>query len=166
MDDGEIAVAAPRLEAGKPLLDAPQTLAAGVAMWVAVLLPLVGLVVAVPVGWGWGLSALDLSMAAIAYVVTGLAVTVGYHRGFTHRSFKARRGLRIALAIGGSLAVEGSPVQWVANHRRHHAFADREGDPHSPWRFGSDTRALFKGLIYAHVGWMLKRELSNRTRYP
>jgi len=160
-----MAVEAPRLEAAKPLLDAPQTLAAGIAMWVAVLLPLVGLAVAVPVGWGWGLSALDLSMAVTAYVVTGLAVTVGYHRGFTHRSFKARRGLRIALAIGGSLAVEGSPVQWVANHRRHHAFADREGDPHSPWRFGSDTRALLKGLIYAHVGWMLKRELSNRARF-
>src|SRR6516225_6395766 len=147
MDDGEIAFGASPPDAAKPLLDAPQTLAAGIAMWVAVLLPLVGLVVAVPVGWGWGLSALDLSMAAIAYVVTGLAVTVGYHRGFTHRSFKARRGLRIALAIGGSLAVEGSPVQWVANHRRHHAFADREGDPHSPWRFGSDTRAL------RPIGW-------------
>ena len=104
-------------------------------------------------------------MAVIAYVLTGLAVTVGYHRGFTHRSFKARRGLRIALAIGGSLAVEGSPVQWVANHRRHHAFSDREGDPHSPWRYGTDTRALLKGMVYAHVGWMLKRELSNRARF-
>jgi stearoyl-CoA desaturase (Delta-9 desaturase) len=165
MDEGEMAVEAPPPEAAKPLLDAPQTVAAGIAMWVAVLLPLVGLAVAIPVGWGWGLSALDLSMAVTAYVVTGLAVTVGYHRGFTHRSFKARRGLRIALAIGGSLAVEGSPVQWVANHRRHHAFADREGDPHSPWRYGTDTRALLKGLIYAHVGWMLKRELSNRARF-
>ena len=163
--DGEMAVQAPRPDASRPLLDAPQTMAAGIAMWVAVLLPLVGLAVAVPVGWGWGLSVLDLSMAAIAYVVTGLAVTVGYHRGFTHRSFKARRGVRIALAIGGLLAVEGSPVQWVANHRRHHAFSDREGDPHSPWRYGTDTRALLKGMIYAHVGWMLRRELSNRARF-
>src|ERR1700733_14663956 len=121
-------------DVAKPLLDTPQSKAAGVAMWVAVLLPLIGLAVAIPVGWGWGLSVLDLSMAVIAYVATGLAVTVGYHRGFTHRSFKARRGLRIALAIGGALAVEGSAVQWVANHRRHHAFSDREGDPHSPWR--------------------------------
>jgi stearoyl-CoA desaturase (delta-9 desaturase) len=165
MDEGGMAIEAPPPEAAKPLLDAPQTAAAGIAMWVAVVLPLVGLAIAIPVGWGWGLSALNLSMAVIAYVVTGLAVTVGYHRGFTHRSFKARRGLRIALAIGGSLAVEGSPVQWVANHRRHHAFADREGDPHSPWRYGTDTRALLKGLIYAHVGWMLKRELSNRARF-
>ena len=165
IDEGGPTIEAARLEAAKPLLDAPQTLAAGIAMWVAVLLPLVGLAVAIPVGWGWGPSALDLSMAAIGYLVTGLAVTVGYHRGFTHRSFKARRGLRVALAIGGSLAVEGSPVQWVANHRRHHAFSDREGDPHSPWRYGTNTRALLKGMIYAHVGWMLKRELSNRARF-
>jgi hypothetical protein len=162
---GEMAIEASRLEEAKPLLDTPQTMAAGIAMWVAVVLPLVGLAVAIPVGWGWGLSLLDLSMAVIAYVVTGLAITVGYHRGFTHRSFKARRGLRIALAVAGSLAVEGSPVQWVANHRRHHAFSDREGDPHSPWRYGTNTRALLKGMIYAHVGWMLRRELSNRARF-
>jgi stearoyl-CoA desaturase (Delta-9 desaturase) len=165
IDGGETTAGVLRPDMAKPLLDAPQTPAAGIAMWVAVVLPLVGLAVAIPVGWGWGLSVLDLSMAVTAYVVTGLAVTVGYHRGFTHRSFKARRGLRIALAIGGSLAIEGSPVQWVANHRRHHAFSDREGDPHSPWRYGSDTRALLKGMIYAHVGWMLKRELSNRARF-
>jgi len=73
--------------------------------------------------------------------------------------------LRITLAVAGSLAIEGSPVQWVANHRRHHAFADREGDPHSPWRYGTSGRAVFKGLVYAHIGWMLKRELSNRARF-
>jgi stearoyl-CoA desaturase (delta-9 desaturase) len=165
IDDGGIASGASQPDTAKPLLDSPQTLAAGIAMWVAVVLPLVGVAVAIPVGWGWGLSVLDLSMAAVAYLLTGLAVTVGYHRGFTHRAFKARRGLRIALAVGGLLAVEGSPVQWVANHRRHHAFSDREGDPHSPWRYGTDTRALLKGMIYAHVGWMLKRELSNRARF-
>ncbi|HJY03401.1 MAG TPA: acyl-CoA desaturase, partial [Streptosporangiaceae bacterium] len=128
VDNGGMVGEASQPDAAKPLLDTPQSKAAGIAMWVAVLLPLMGLAVAIPVGWGWGLSVLDLSMAAAAYVVTGLAVTVGYHRGFTHRAFKARRGLRIALAVGGSLAVEGSPVQWVANHRRHHAFSDREGD--------------------------------------
>ncbi|MFK0158537.1 acyl-CoA desaturase [Streptomyces sp. NPDC090499] len=149
----------------KPLLDAPQNAAAGVAMWIFVVGPLIGLVVAVPLLWGRGLSALDVTMAVIAYLVSGFGLTVGYHRLFTHRSFKAKRGLRIALAVAGSLGVEGSPVQWVANHRRHHAFADREGDPHSPWRFGTDTRALLKGLLHAHIGWMLKRELSNRARF-
>ncbi|MGW7238253.1 acyl-CoA desaturase [Streptomyces sp. NPDC054804] len=149
----------------RPLLDAPQTAAAGIAMWIFVVGPLVGLVAAVPLVWGRGLSALDVAMATVAYLVSGFGLTVGYHRLFTHRSFKAKRGLRIALAVAGSLGVEGSPVQWVANHRRHHAFADREGDPHSPWRFGTDTRALLKGLLHAHIGWMLKRELSNRARF-
>jgi len=149
----------------KPLLDAPQNLAAGITMWIFVVGPMLCLTVAVPLAWDRGLSALDLALAVGAYLVSGFGVTVGYHRCFTHRSFKARRGLRIALAVAGSLAVEGSPVQWVANHRRHHAFADREGDPHSPWRYGTDARALLKGLLFAHVGWMLRRELSNRARF-
>ncbi|MET7790732.1 fatty acid desaturase [Streptomyces sp900116325] len=149
----------------KPLLDAPQTAAAGVVMWIFVVVPPICLIAAVPLVWGWGLSALDVGMATVAYLVSGFGLTVGYHRLFTHRSFKARRGLRIALAVAGSLGVEGSPVQWVANHRRHHAFADREGDPHSPWRYGTNTRALLKGLLHAHIGWMLQRELSNRARF-
>jgi stearoyl-CoA desaturase (delta-9 desaturase) len=151
--------------AAKPLLDVPQTATAAVAMWTFVIVPLLALAMAIPVAWGWGLSSLDIVMAVISYLVSGFGLAVGYHRCFTHRSFRARRGLRIALAVAGSLAVEGSPVQWVANHRRHHAFADREGDPHSPWRYGTDVRAVFKGLLHAHIGWMLKRELSNRARF-
>jgi stearoyl-CoA desaturase (delta-9 desaturase) len=149
----------------RPLLDAPQNAAAGIAMWVFVIGPIVCLAVVVPLTWGWGLTPLDLTMAVVGYLVSGFGVTVGYHRCFTHRAFKARRGLRIALALAGSLAVEGSPVQWVANHRRHHAFSDREGDPHSPWRYGTDIRALLKGMLHAHMGWMLRRELSNRARF-
>jgi stearoyl-CoA desaturase (delta-9 desaturase) len=167
-DRSELAVAehdAETVAGAKPLLDAPQTAAAGVAMWIFVVGPPISLIAVVPFVWGWGLSALDVGMAVVAYLVSGFGLTVGYHRLFTHRSFKARRGLRIALAVAGSLGVEGSPVQWVANHRRHHAFADREGDPHSPWRYGTDTRALLKGLLHAHIGWMLKRELSNRARF-
>jgi stearoyl-CoA desaturase (Delta-9 desaturase) len=92
-------------------------------------------------------------------------VTAGFHRYLTHGSFKARRGLRIALAVAGSLAVEGSPTQWVADHRRHHAFADRDGDPHSPWRYGTSVGAVLKGLGYAHLGWMLNREATNVRRF-
>jgi stearoyl-CoA desaturase (delta-9 desaturase) len=149
----------------KPLLDAPQHLAAAIAMWAFVIGPMVALAVVVPLAWGWGLTMLDVIMFVVAYAISGAGVAVGYHRHFTHRSFKARRPLRIALAVAGSLAVEGSPVQWVANHRRHHAFSDREGDPHSPWRYGNSTGAVFKGLLHAHIGWMLKRELSNRARF-
>ena len=162
----DAAGSAPDAGAGaRPLLDEPQTLAAGIAMWIFVVGPVLCLLIVVPLAWGWGLSPLDIGMSAVFYVVSGLGVTVGFHRCFTHRAFKAKRGLRIALAVAGSLAVEGSPVQWVANHRRHHAFADREGDPHSPWRYGTDARALVKGFLHAHIGWMLRRELSNRTRF-
>ncbi|HVT66975.1 MAG TPA: fatty acid desaturase [Trebonia sp.] len=134
-------------------------------MWTFVVGPLLGLAVVVPLTWGWGITGLDVLMFAVGYFISGAGIAVGYHRLFTHRSFKARRPLRIVLAVAGSMAVEGSPVQWVANHRRHHAYSDREGDPHSPWRFGTDTKAVLKGLLYAHIGWMLKRELSNRARF-
>jgi len=149
----------------RPLADAPRSVAGLVTVWVFVIGPFVALLAAVPMAWGSGLSALDLAMAIVAYLVTGFGLTAGYHRLFTHRSFKAVRGLRIALAVAGSMGIQGSPVQWVANHRRHHAFADREGDPHSPWRYGTGPVAVVKGLLYAHVGWMLRRELSNRMRF-
>jgi stearoyl-CoA desaturase (Delta-9 desaturase) len=149
----------------KPMLDAPQTLAAGISMWAFVIGPMLALAIVVPLTWGWGLTLPDVVMFAVGYFISAAGVAVGYHRLFTHRSFKAQRPLRIALAVAGSFAVEGSPVQWVANHRRHHAFSDREGDPHSPWRYGTSTYAILKGLLYAHMGWMLRRELSNRARF-
>jgi stearoyl-CoA desaturase (delta-9 desaturase) len=149
----------------RAMLQQPRSLTASAALWTFVVLPFAALLVSIPVAWGWGLSALDAGMAAVSYVVAGLGVTTGFHRYLTHGSFKARRGLRIALAVGGSLAVEGTPSQWVADHRRHHAFADREGDPHSPWRYGTSVGALLKGLAYAHVGWMFTRESTNIRRF-
>ena len=89
---------------------------------------------------GLGLSWLDVGLAVGFYFFTLLGVTVGYHRYFTHGSFKAERPLR--LGAGGRrrrMAIQGPVVQWVADHRRHHAFSDREGDPHSPWRYGTDA---------------------------
>lgn len=130
-----------------------------------VIVPFLALVAAVPLLWGWGLGWHDVVIGLVFYLVSGLGVTVGFHRYFTHGSFKARRGLRIALAIAGSLSVEGDVIQWVADHRRHHKYADREGDPHSPWRYGSDWRALVKGLCYAHVGWMLAKERTSKQRF-
>jgi stearoyl-CoA desaturase (delta-9 desaturase) len=146
----------------KPMLENPQSKAAIAALWVFVVAPLAAVV---PVAWVWGMSALDVTMAITAYVVTGFGVTAGFHRYFTHGSFKSGRALRIAFALAGSLAIEGSPTQWVADHRRHHAFADREGDPHSPWRYGTSVAALLRGLFHAHLGWMFSRETSNRARF-
>jgi stearoyl-CoA desaturase (delta-9 desaturase) len=92
-------------------------------------------------------------------------VTIGFHRLFTHGSFKAKKPMRIALAIAGSMAIEGPVIRWVADHRRHHAYSDKEGDPHSPWRYGETLPALLKGLAYAHLGWMFDEQHTNRQKY-
>ena len=132
---------------------------------VFLILPLLALAAAVPFAWGWGLGWVDVGLAAGFYVVSSLGVTVGYHRYFTHGAFKAGRPLRVALAIAGSFAVQGSVIFWVASHRRHHAFADREGDPHSPWLFGTSPSALLRGFWHAHMGWMFSREVTNYDRF-
>ncbi|QGN45525.1 acyl-CoA desaturase [Micromonospora sp. WMMD558] len=149
----------------KPLTDGAQSRGILIALWVFVVVPFVALVAAVPVAWGGWLTWTDVAVAGFWYVASGLGITVGYHRYFTHGSFKATRALRVGLAVAGSLAVQGEIIQWVADHRRHHAFSDLEGDPHSPWRFGATVRGLTKGLFHAHVGWLFNRELSNRKRF-
>ena len=98
-------------------------------------------------------------------MLTMLGVTVGFHRYFTHGAFRAKRALRIALAVAGSMAVQGPILHWVADHRRHHAFADREGDPHSPWLFGTSPAALVRGFWHAHMGWIFDREQTNEQRF-
>ena len=97
----------------------------------------------------------DVAVFLIMYVITGLGVTVGFHRHLTHRSFKAKRWVRGGLAIMGSMAIEGPVTAWVADHRKHHAFSDKEGDPHSPHvGHGGGLRGAFAGLFHAHVGWL------------
>ena len=95
-------------------------------------LPVVGLVTAVALVWNHGVGVTALGILAIGYVLTGVGITVGYHRLFTHRSFKTRRTVRVTLAVLGSMAVEGPVIEWVATHRKHHRFSDHPGDPHSP----------------------------------
>ncbi|TMM33285.1 MAG: acyl-CoA desaturase [Actinobacteria bacterium] len=152
-------------DGAKPMLDEPLPRYTVVVLGIFVVVPFLALLAAVPVAWGWGLSWRDAAIGLVAYLVSGLGVTVGFHRYFTHGSFKAVRWLRIALAVAGSLAVEGEVIQWVADHRRHHAYADREGDPHSPWRFGANTTGLLRGLLFAHCGWLFQRQWSNRARF-
>ncbi|HVN13749.1 MAG TPA: fatty acid desaturase [Kineosporiaceae bacterium] len=143
----------------------PKRRAENVTLALFIGVPFVALLAAVPVAWGWGLGWRDLAIAAVMYLVSGHGITVGFHRYFTHGSFKANRGLKIALAVAGSLAIEGPVIRWVADHRRHHAFSDREGDPHSPWRYGTTVPALTKGLLFAHVGWMFDADRTNPRRY-
>jgi stearoyl-CoA desaturase (delta-9 desaturase) len=135
-----------------------------------------GAVTAIPfaalfvVGWQLWNDALrwsDLIVFGICYIATGLGVTVGFHRHFTHRAFKTRRWVRGALAILGSAAIEGPVISWVADHRKHHAFADVEGDPHSPHvDHGHGLRGALKGLWHAHVGWLfIHTHRGNKERY-
>ena len=149
----------------KPLLDGRRGVASTVAVYVFVIVPLLALFAAVPFAWGWGLGWTDVVLALVFYVVSGLGITVGFHRYFTHGSFKANRPLRIALAIAGSLAMQGPVIDWVADHRRHHAFSDKEGDPHSPWLFGTGPRALARGFFHSHMGWLFGRDQTNEQRF-
>jgi stearoyl-CoA desaturase (delta-9 desaturase) len=149
----------------KPLTEGKQRPGILVALWAFVIVPFLALIAAVPVAWGGWLHASDIVIALVFYAISGLGVTVGFHRYLTHGSFKAKRWLRVALTVAGSMAVQGEPTQWVADHRRHHAYSDVEGDPHSPWRFGSSVWGLTRGLFHAHMGWLFHRELSNRERF-
>ena len=107
------------------------------------------------------------SCSSLLYVLTGLGVTVGFHRLFTHRAFATTRPIRAALAILGSAAIEGPVISWVADHRKHHAFSDQEGDPHSPHvDHGHGWRGALRGLVHAHVGWLfIHTQRGRRTRY-
>ncbi|HEY7619326.1 MAG TPA: fatty acid desaturase [Solirubrobacteraceae bacterium] len=109
----------------------------------------------------------DIAVFAILYCVTALSVTVGFHRLFTHRSFKTTRWMRGVLAAGGSAAIEGPVISWVADHRKHHAFADVEGDPHSPHvDHGVGWKGALRGLAHAHVGWLfIHTHRGARKRY-
>jgi len=127
--------------------------------------PFVAILAAVPVAWGGWLGWSDVAITFVMYGLTLHGITVGYHRLFTHKSFKPNRGVKIALAILGSMAIEGPVIRWVADHRKHHQFSDRDGDPHSPWRFGKGLGALTKGLLWAHVGWLFNEEQTSIERY-
>ena len=128
--------------------------------------PMLALLAAIPVAWIWGFLDWQTVLVGIAfYVVSGLGIAMGFHRFFTHGSFKANRAFKIALGIAGSLAIEGPILDWVSDHRRHHKYSDKEGDPHSPWRFGTDLKALTKGLAWAHMGWLFDRDVTSHQKF-
>jgi stearoyl-CoA desaturase (delta-9 desaturase) len=131
------------------------------------LLPVLALGVVCWQLWAKALHGSDLIVFAIVYPLTGMGITVGFHRHLTHRSFKTRRGVRAVLAILGSAAVEGPVISWVADHRKHHAFADQPGDPHSPHvDHGVGLRGALKGLAHAHLGWLfVHTQRGLKTRY-
>jgi len=126
---------------------------------VVTILPVLGLGVAVWRAWHGLLQPGDVLVFAVLYLLTGLGVTVGFHRHFTHRSFKTQRTVRVVLAVLGSAAVEGGVISWVANHRRHHVFSDRRGNPHSPHvDHGEGWSGALRGLAHAHLGWLFAHD--------
>src|SRR6202022_1437338 len=128
-----------------------------VANLVVTVVPLALFGFAIFMTWGDTLHWPALVVAAISYILTGVGITVGFHRLFTHRSFKTRRLLRALFAVLGSAAVAGPVIEWVSSHRKHHRFSDLPGDPHSPHvDHGVGWRGAVRGLFHAHVGWMFR----------
>lgn len=149
-------------------LDASQSRASWVQLVSAALLvalPLVAVVLAVVIFWNHGIGWLDLGLAVGMYVVTGLGLSLGFHRLFTHRSFVSSRWLKVTLAIAGTMGIEGSLTSWVSQHRRHHASTDRPGDPHSPVPTGPGLASLLRGLWRAHAGWLFVHNEVNAERW-
>jgi stearoyl-CoA desaturase (delta-9 desaturase) len=130
------------------------------------ILPFAGFLAAIAGLWGPGISLVNGMIALSLYLFTGLGVTIGYHRLFTHQSFEARRPVKILLAVAGSMSMQGSLISWVATHRRHHAFSDQEGDPHSPHLDeGPGIAGVIKGLWHAHMGWLAAPENTDPKRW-
>jgi stearoyl-CoA desaturase (Delta-9 desaturase) len=134
---------------------------------VVVVVPLVAVLLAGWLAWGGSLHWQDLLVLAITYPLTGVGITVGYHRLFTHRSFQTTRVVRAVFAVLGSMAVEGPLLEWVSTHRKHHQFSDQPGDPHSPHAEREPGwRGAWRGLAHAHIGWMFRGiDQANPDRY-
>jgi stearoyl-CoA desaturase (Delta-9 desaturase) len=134
--------------------------------FLGVFLPIAGLVAAVVLLWNSLVGAEALVIAAVLYILTGLGISVGFHRLLAHRSFEAATSVRAVFAVLGTMAMEGPVTKWVANHRKHHAFSDEDGDPHSPHLTAHNgLRGAIEGLWHAHVGWILSGERAAPQRY-
>jgi stearoyl-CoA desaturase (delta-9 desaturase) len=132
----------------------------------AVVVPFLAFAAAVALTWNDLVGPTDLAIFAGLYLFSALGVTIGYHRLLTHRSFETSRPVRYLLAIMGQTAVQGPVVDWVADHRKHHAFTDEEGDPHSPHGHGGGFKGALHGLYHAHVGWLFETQgRADRRRY-
>jgi stearoyl-CoA desaturase (Delta-9 desaturase) len=122
---------------------------------IGAIVPFIAFLAAIALLWNEYVGWHDLAVLALMYVITGLGITVGYHRMLTHRSFQTYKPLEYMWAFLGSMAVQGPVIAWVADHRKHHAHTDAEGDPHSPHvGRGDGILGALRGLWYAHMGWL------------
>jgi stearoyl-CoA desaturase (Delta-9 desaturase) len=135
------------------------------AVLIAIIAPLIGVVAAPFMVWGWGFRWTDLGLLLSLYILTALGITVGYHRLFVHRSFETNIVVKFVFAVLGSMAVQGPLLMWVAKHRRHHQHADTAGDPHSPHGHGEGVLGVLRGLWHAHIGWLFDPDPPDLERY-
>jgi len=131
---------------------------------VTVVLPFIALASAIMLLSGKAVTGLDLILCGVMYVLTAFGLTMGFHRLFTHRSFKCGAAVTACLGVAGSMAAQGPVLFWVACHRRHHHCSDDEGDPHSPHAFGGGFKGVLRGWWHAHMGWMLTHKPENYRR--
>lgn len=136
-----------------------------IVTFLAIVFPFLGLIGAIGLHWGYGISVTPLVVFLVMYTVTGLGITVGFHRLLTHRSFETTRWIKCLLSIAGSMAVQGPVLEWVATHRRHHQHSDEELDPHSPNPRGAGILGILRGLWHSHVGWLLKAHPDGLSEY-
>jgi stearoyl-CoA desaturase (Delta-9 desaturase) len=131
-----------------------------------VFLPFLGFLAAIVLLWDAWVDWTSLAIMVVMYVVTVMGVTLGFHRLLTHRSFATYKPVQYALAIVGSMAVQGPVMNWVADHRKHHAHTDKDGDPHTPHGHGSGLKGAITGLWYAHMGWLFEHSgTTDHERY-
>jgi stearoyl-CoA desaturase (Delta-9 desaturase) len=125
----------------------------------AVVVPFAATLVAIVLLWNSWVTTADLAIATVMYLLTALGITVGFHRLLTHRSFQTSKPLEYLFAVLGSMAVQGPVIAWVADHRKHHAHTDEEGDPHSPHISPEGgVNGVFSGLWHAHTGWLMSSQ--------
>ena len=130
-----------------------------IATIAAVVIPPLGLLSAMGLLWGVAFHWIDLVLLVVLYVLTAIGNAVGFHRYFTHKSFETGPVIKGTLAILGSMAMQGPITQWVTDHRKHHAFSDKDGDPHSPHvGHGDGVGGTIRGFLHAHVGWLFTLE--------
>ena len=149
-----------------PGLTMPLSRGRKISMLALTILPFVGLIAAVTLLWNEAVGWTDLVLFIGLYVICGFGITIGYHRMLTHHAFEAVAPLKAALLVAGSFALQGSALDWAIDHRTHHAYSDKEGDPHSPHHgFARGPLGAIKGLLHAHMGWMFRHNRTDQERY-
>jgi stearoyl-CoA desaturase (Delta-9 desaturase) len=144
---------------------APLPLGHRIANLIVIMLPIMAVITGATYAWGWGFGWLELSLFLGMYLLTGLGITIGFHRLFTHKSFETNRPVTAFLGIAGSMAVEGPLLDWVAFHRCHHQHSDHHDDPHTPHGHGSGVKGIIKGIWRAQIGWLFEPKRADIRKY-